>query len=95
MGPTLMLGCDRRAHQAGRERKERAPAFVPRCRRITTLPTLAQVLDGKVTVSQIRELAPEDVLARAGFRATREAGAFDGRPIGQGDRYLIAAERIR
>jgi SAM-dependent methyltransferase len=35
------------------------------------------------------------VLARSGFHPIREAGAFDGRPIGQGDRYLIAAERIR
>ena len=30
----------------------------------------------------------------AGFRAVREAGGFDGRPIGEGDRYLVAAERI-
>jgi SAM-dependent methyltransferase len=36
-----------------------------------------------------------DLLARAGFRPTREAGDFDGRPIGQGERYLIASERER
>jgi FlaA1/EpsC-like NDP-sugar epimerase len=43
-------------------------ALEPHQIRITTLPTLAQVLDGKVTVSQIRELAPEDVLARAAIK---------------------------
>ena len=36
--------------------------------RITTLPTLAQILDGQVTVSQIRELSPDDVLTRAAIK---------------------------
>jgi SAM-dependent methyltransferase len=33
------------------------------------------------------------ILEASGFRVVREAGGFDGRPIGQGDRYLIAAEK--
>jgi SAM-dependent methyltransferase len=32
-------------------------------------------------------------LVAAGLRPVKEAGGFDGRPIGRGDRYLIAAER--
>jgi hypothetical protein len=33
------------------------------------------------------------ILAGAGFRVLREAGGFDGAPIGGGDRYLLASER--
>jgi ubiquinone/menaquinone biosynthesis C-methylase UbiE len=40
------------------------------------------------TLGELRAL-----LSEAGFRPIREAGAFDGRPIERGDRYIIAAER--
>lgn len=33
------------------------------------------------------------ILELSRFRIIREAGGFDGRPIGSGDRYLLAAER--
>jgi SAM-dependent methyltransferase len=33
------------------------------------------------------------LLADAGWRSIREAGDFDGRPIGQGTRYILVAER--
>lgn len=34
-------------------------------------------------------------LAKSGFRTIGEAGGFDGRPIGEGDRYVVASERRR
>jgi SAM-dependent methyltransferase len=35
----------------------------------------------------------EAALLRANFRTFRKHGGFDGRPVGQGERYLVAAER--
>lgn len=34
------------------------------------------------------------ILDGAGFRVFREAGGFGGAPIGRGDRYLLASERV-
>jgi FlaA1/EpsC-like NDP-sugar epimerase len=50
---------------------------------ITTLPNLRDVLDGKVTVSQIRELSVEDLLPRIPV-------GLDPEPI----RHLIAGRRV-
>jgi len=55
----------------------------PHGMKITTLPTLGQILDGKVTVSQIRQLAAEDLLSRAAID-------LDSAPI----RRLIGGRRV-
>ena len=44
-----------------------------------------------VRVYTLSEL--EAALGRAGFRPLSEHGGFDGRPVGKGERYLVAAER--
>jgi FlaA1/EpsC-like NDP-sugar epimerase len=58
-------------------------AIEPHRVKITTLPTLSQILDGKVTVSQIRQLSVEDLLAR-------DAIDLDRAPI----RQFIAGRRV-
>lgn len=58
-------------------------AIEPHRVKITTLPTLRQILDGKVTVSQIRQLSVEDLLAR-------DAIDLDRSPI----RQFIAGRRV-
>jgi FlaA1/EpsC-like NDP-sugar epimerase len=58
-------------------------ALEPHQVRITTLPTLAEIIDTKVRVSQIRELSPEDVLARAPIK-------LDSAPI----RSVVAGKRV-
>jgi SAM-dependent methyltransferase len=44
-----------------------------------------------VRVYALSEL--ESILALSNFRIVRRSGGFDGKPIGQGDRYLMAVER--
>jgi FlaA1/EpsC-like NDP-sugar epimerase len=58
-------------------------ALEPHQIRITTLPTLAQIFDGKARVSQIRELAPEDFLTRAAITLDPSAirGVFAGKRV--------------
>jgi FlaA1/EpsC-like NDP-sugar epimerase len=58
-------------------------AIEPYRTRITTLPTLGQILDGKVTVSQIRQVSAEDLLTRAAID-------LDPTPI----RHFIAGKRV-
>jgi FlaA1/EpsC-like NDP-sugar epimerase len=58
-------------------------AVEPHSIKITTLPTLGQILDGKVTLSQIRQLSAEDLLAR-------DAIDLDPAPI----RHSIAGRRV-
>ena len=58
-------------------------ALEPHQVRITTLPTLAEIIDCKVRVSQIRELSPEDVLARAAIKLDSAPirGVLEGRRV--------------
>jgi FlaA1/EpsC-like NDP-sugar epimerase len=58
-------------------------ALEPHQVRITTLPTLAEIIDCKVRVSQIRELSPEDVLARAAIK-------LDSAPV----QSVLAGKRV-
>jgi len=58
-------------------------ALEPFTIKITTLPSLREILDGRVTVSQIRKLVPEDLL-------TRSPIGLDPGPV----RQLIKGRRV-
>jgi SAM-dependent methyltransferase len=78
----LRMRCDR-AIEAGRVRKS--------VRVSNSRGEEVAHFEESVRVYTLPEL--RSILGASGFGVLREAGGFDGRPIGSGDRYLVAAEK--
>jgi SAM-dependent methyltransferase len=78
----LRMRCDR-AIAGGRVRKS-VRVTTPRGEEVAHFEESVRVY----TLDELR-----GILGAAKLRVVREAGGFDGRAIGKGDRYLVAAER--